>query len=210
MFRRFTGAFKVTGQPVKSGTKPDAPSVLDSKEYRWLMAEFGGATFEHGLYRLRAANEIRHWNAIVGEAFPEFAARISCFGYDWLGRHFALDFGRMKGRQPLVAMLEPGTGEVLEIPADFVQFHNAELVDFTDAVLARDFFLAWRRTAANVELHSDQCVGYKIPLFLGGSDTVDNLEVIDAEVYWVITGQLRRGTRWLPPGTTIRAVTTSA
>jgi hypothetical protein len=42
--------------------------------------------------------------------------------------------------------------------------------------------------------------------YLGGKDSVDNLEVIDLEVYWSLTGQLRDGTPLLPPGTSVRQV----
>jgi hypothetical protein len=43
----------------------------------------------------------------------------------------------------------------------------------------------------------------------GGKDTVDNLEVIDLEVYWSLCGQLRQGTRNLLPGTSIGQVSIS-
>lgn len=209
MFNRFLSAFKLTTKPAKSGMDVPVPERVDREAYRWLMGRFGGATFEHGLYRLHAVSEIPQWDATIGQAFPAYASRISCFGWDWLGRQFALDSARVEANQRLILMLEPGTGEVLEIPATFVAFHDVELVDEPDAALARDFFVAWRKTYGSPELQPDQCVGYKIPLFLGGSDTVDNLEIIDAEVYWAISGQLRDGTRLLPPGTTIRSLTIS-
>jgi hypothetical protein len=41
-------------------------------------------------------------------------------------------------------MLEPGTGEVLEIPTTFMAFHEEELVDYQDAALAVEFFNQWR------------------------------------------------------------------
>jgi hypothetical protein len=37
----------------------------------------------------------------------------------------------------------------------------------------------------------DECVGSKVPLFLGGVDGVENLDVTDLDVYWTLTGQLR-------------------
>ena len=36
-----------------------------------------------------------------------------------------------------------------------------------------------------------RCVGYKVPLFLGGADDIGDLELADLDVYWTITGQLR-------------------
>jgi hypothetical protein len=34
-----------------------------------------------------------------------------------------------------------------------------------------------------------------VPLFLSGKDEVENLEVIDLEVYWELTGQALQQTR---------------
>src|SRR2546429_4537168 len=104
------------------------------------MAKYGGATFANGLYRLLRPEVLLHWNEIVSAAFPEYRQRLFCFGYDWLGRQFALDSGRRENGEPLMLMLEPGTGQALEIPANFEQFHDVELVDYSDAALAADFF----------------------------------------------------------------------
>ena len=40
------------------------------------------------------------------------------------------------------------------------------------------------------EIGLEDCVGYKIPLFLGGNDEISNLEITDMEIYWGICGQL--------------------
>ena len=34
------------------------------------------------------------------------------------------------------------------------------------------------------------CVGYKVPLFLGGKDAISNYEETDMEVYWSISAQI--------------------
>ncbi|MBJ7353947.1 MAG: DUF1851 domain-containing protein [Thermoleophilaceae bacterium] len=128
----------------------------------------------------------------MADAFPEFAQRVCPFGYDWLGRQFAVDSGRVEDGQPQVLMLEPGTGEALEIPVDFAVLHDEELVEHSDAALASAFFRAWSEVNPDaLPLLRSQCVGYKVPLFLGGNDTAENLEVSDIDVYWTICGQLR-------------------
>jgi hypothetical protein len=109
-----------------------------------------------------------------------------------------------------VLLLEPGTGEVLEIPLPLAAFHNEELVEYSDAALAADFFRAWSANHSDyLPLKMDQCVGYRVPLFLGGPDTVENLEIVDRDVYWSLTGQLLRGTVKLPEGATIRDISIS-
>ncbi len=103
-------------------------------------------------------------------------------------------------------LFEPGTGEVLEIPFSFADFHE-QLDELQEAALAGSFYAAW--TQANPELPPlsvAHCIGYKVPLFLGGKDTIENLEVFDLEFYWSMSGQLRRGTQTLPPGTSIGQV----
>jgi len=206
MFDRFLSSF--ARQQPREASRPWAPKGLTVVGFRDLMARAAGCSFEKGLYRLHTARSGAGAEALVADAFPEFAGRAHCFGFDWLGRQFALDDHRRQGDEPLVLMLEPGTGEALEIPATFVTFHDEELVEFCNEALARQFFEDW--AAANsrfLPLIFDQCAGYRVPLFLGGSDTVDNLEVIDLDVYWTMCGQLRRGARRMPAGTTIRELT---
>lgn len=164
--------------------------------------KFSGMSFNNGLYHFHSAHSIEKWNVIVGEAFPQFSERIFCFSYDWLGRNFSLDRSRIDNGEPQILMLEPGTGEALEIPVTFLKFHNDELVNFANAALAKDFYESWLRVRHKAP-GSYECVGFKTPLFLGGDDEVENLEVMDMEVYWAICGQLLSKTRNMPPGTPV-------
>jgi hypothetical protein len=209
VFERFHANFHVT-----SPRRPEAPrgpsveGLPDVEGLADLLAADGSATFALGLYRLHRADEIVAWDAIVLAAFPEFIGRVTCaFGYDWLGRHFALDRGRMEGLEPMVVMLEPGTGEVLDMPATFRTFHDEVLVDQGDAALAKSFFDAWRAANPGVALDHAACVGYRVPLFLGGVDDLENLEVTDLEVYWSLSGQLRVAVQNQASGTPFRSVT---
>jgi hypothetical protein len=132
---------------------------------------------------------------------------VSCFGFDWLGRQFAADLRGPSHEDPPVLMLEPGSGEALEIPSPVSRFHDYELIESTEAALAASFFQDWARAnPALAPLGFKQCVGYEVPLFLGGSDTIDNLAVTNIHVYWTIMGQLRSQTRGLRPGTAIGSV----
>jgi hypothetical protein len=142
------------------------------------------------LYRVHQLNNIEKWNNIVTDAFPEFAGRIYCFGYDWLGRQFAIDKKRTRNSKALILMFEPGTADVLEIPCDFVEFHEVEIVEYHDACLASSFYKQWRDEIDDTEIEPTKCIGYKVPLFLGGEDTITNLEVSDMDVYWTICSEL--------------------
>jgi hypothetical protein len=103
-------------------------------------------------------------------------------------------------------MMEPGTGDALEVPWPFALFHE-QLNDLREPGLAAGFFSEWARANPGlVPVKPGECVGYRVPLFLGGKDTVDNLEMIDLEVYWSMCGQLRQGTKGLPAGASFRQV----
>jgi hypothetical protein len=147
------------------------------------------------------------WNSPNGwsRSWTRYEKRLFVFAYDWLGRQIAFDRKRVISDELMVAMLEPGTGELLEVPANFVQFIEEELIQHDDAALASSFYREWRSSGGQVP-KPHQCVGYRIPMFLGGADAVDNLEIIDLDVYVTITGQLFEGTLSLLPGQKISEI----
>lgn len=137
-----------------------------------------------GAYRRLDGAEIAAVREEVFAAFPDFAGLAEIFGTDWLGRVFA-----EQGDGGTVLLLEPGTAEVLEIPVDIAEFEASELVDNPDAALAWGFYQSWRN-AGGAAPGPGQCIGYRKPLFLGGPDTFDNLELVDLSVYWSVTAQI--------------------
>ncbi|WP_443478075.1 T6SS immunity protein Tdi1 domain-containing protein [Novosphingobium aerophilum] len=161
-----------------------------------------------GAYRLHRQEDVARFTALAIEAFPDFTDRIECFGADWLGRQFATDERRIVDGAPQVLMLEPGTGEVLEIPVNRAVFHDDELANEPDAAAAYSFFQQWLE-AGGTRPNYDQCIGYKLPLYLGGTDDVSNLSLIDFSVYWTLSAQTLARVRGLPVGTTIRDVSIS-
>ena len=183
MFERFADKFVLTeGRQGLSVPGDSVPALL---------AQFGGCTFEKGLYRVHTPASAAAANRLVSDAFPGLRTRVSCFAFDWLRRQFATDSEGGAWSDHEVVMLEPGTGQVLEVPVPFSRFHDEELVDYTEAALAVSFFELWSAKHPSV-LGFDECAGYRIPLFLGGSDDVQNLELSDIDVYWTIVGQLLR------------------
>lgn len=206
-FDRFARAFEGAKQgPASTGGWEDA-RLLSISGYQALSARFGGATFRSGLYRVHDSESGGQSPSLVEETFPRLAGRVRCFGFDWLGRQFACDFGRMRAGEPLVMMLEPGTGEALQIPATLVEFHDQLLVDDPEPALAVTFFDEWARLHRDtLPLGFHKCIGYRVPLFLGGPDTTENLDLVDIEVYWSLCGQLLQQTSDLPPGTKVGGI----
>ena len=207
MFEAFRAEYGPSRDDVPSGSAWEHELLAGVAGYTDFAAEFAGATFARGAYRVHDGPSGAQAMVLVAEAFPEFAGRVCPFGYDWLGRQFAVDVGRIVVGQPQVLLLEPGTGEALDVPASFAAFHDEVLIEYPDAALATEFFEIWSSANGdNLPLSRGQCVGYRIPLFLGGQDAIENLELTDMQVYWSICGQLRSGALSLPPGTSINEV----
>src|SRR4051812_6250378 len=199
MFKRFESNFNQDASE-NTATIPAAQSI--EPRLQDFFERFRGTSFNRGLYRIMAADAFEFASQFTAEAFPEVSRGVVPFSYDWLGRIFALDPARLESKWPAVLILEPGTGKLLQIPANLVTFHENELIDYRDAALASNFHTEWL-ASGNPPPSQNECVGYKRPLFLGGSDSVGNLELSDLDVYWTISAQLIQKARGLPPGTRI-------
>jgi Domain of unknown function (DUF1851) len=201
--------FAATFQPDPADARAEPwhePQLTAADGYGDFSQRFAGRSFELGLYRFHDSESGPRGADLLRNAFPEFANRACPFGYDWLGRQFALDADRREEGEPLVLLLEPGTGEALEIPLPFRAFHD-QLGELREPALAAPFFAEWsEKNPTSMPLKRDVCVGYRVPLFLGGTDTVENLEVADLDVYWSLTADLLASTRDQPPGTKITGV----
>jgi hypothetical protein len=206
MFERFKQRYTVTFRPSMGSAGPIVTSPLENTpDYEDFMREYAGATFNEGVYRVHSLEARARWIRLVEQAYPMYRGQFAVFGCDWLGRQFALDSQRRENDQPLVVMYEPGTGQALEIPATFQGFHDEVLSMESDAALADVFFQGWLRVG-NRGPRPTECVGYKVPLFLNGEDSIDNLELTEMEFYWELTAQLLAQTQGLPAGTPIRSV----
>lgn len=197
MYDKFNKSFQLDNdlsELNKSGSfsSPDS----DLKE---LMNQLGGQSFNQGLYRIISPERIVYWNEMVALGYPNHKNKINCFGMDWLGRIFALSAGRLVENKSGIVLFEPGTAQVLNIPCNLESFHETGLRDYYDAALAASFHKEWLSKGGTVP-NIRQCIGYKVPLYLGGGDNVSNLELSDLEVYWGIAAQLMNKTRGLPAG----------
>jgi hypothetical protein len=184
----------ITAYPCSEDRGSGDESSLDDSiplAIKTVISQLGGKSFDRGIYRVLRADEVRDATLAAQLVFPEFAKRIVVFGYDWLGRQFASDTDRVEDGIPQVLMLEVGAGQAMQIPANPVTFHERILLQDADAALSEPFYHKWQGTSPT-PLRHDQCVGYIVPLFLGGVDDVENLEVTDLSVYWSMCGQIRR------------------
>lgn len=182
MFSRFTQVFAETDFH-------DAPGLAVADPiFAELFARFGGRTFGNGIYRVHSGPTSQTASKLANLAFPQLGGRVRCFAFDWLGRHFCCDFDASASSPPRVVVLEPGGGGVLRIPGNFAQFHDEVLPDYTDAVLEAELFEEWALRTSD-PLKYDECVGYAVPLYLGGEHSIENLRIQDRSSYWTWTTQ---------------------
>jgi hypothetical protein len=202
MLDRLVEDYRITSQEGLLRDIGDVPLVL-----RGLIQEFGGCTLDRGFYRFHTPASAGEANRASGKLISGFSGRFYCFAFDWLGRHLALDVkgGRNDGR---VIAVDPGGGEYLKTGCSLSEWHEA--VPSHDDPLAHPYYMEWRRLNPQFgELAYSDAIGYRVPLFLGGQDVVENLEVLPREVYFELCTQLAHGVRSMPTGTSIRMIAIS-
>lgn len=180
-----------------------ALEVSEGDPYEVLIGELGGRSFGNGIFKVFSREELAKWDRIVGSCYTALHGNFRLFGYDWMGRCFALDENRPHAGE--VILLEIGTMKALYIERGLLDFLNDEIPHRADACLAAEFYADW--LASHAPVGPMECAGYRIPLFLGGEDSLENMEISDMEVYWDMTDQLWEAVKDLPEGTKIGNVT---
>jgi hypothetical protein len=142
--------FKMTYRVRCRGDMEDKAELHLDPQVHDVVAALGGCVADEGLYRVHRPIGVVERTRMVEAAWPEVRGRIVCFAEDWLGGQFALDRARVEGSDNLVLLLEPGTGERLDIPATVRRFHDTELVDSSDAALGVSFYAEWRASRATI------------------------------------------------------------
>lgn len=174
----------------------DLPSDLFA-----FLQTYGGVTFDKGLYRVHSFSGSLKWSLMIGEYFPEYMGRIYPFSYDWMGKQFCCDStGRM------LLMFDPETGEVGEFQQTIPLLHNNDFASDKDGMLSSGLFKDLLLKMSLPEIGYGQCLTYKVPLFLGGKEEIDNYAVQDIEAYWQIQSQIYKQIKDLPDGTVIGKV----
>jgi Domain of unknown function (DUF1851) len=162
--------------------------------FRELMAIGAGRSFGGGLLRVHDQGGSGRAAQLIEEAFPEYRGAVVPIAKDWLGRQYAVPLVGAVPRAGMVLLVEPGSGEAFEVDCNLVELFDQEMVDDPVTFLATDLYAEWK-PANPGSIPPGKCVGFKVPLFLGGEGNADNLEVVDEPVYWSLFGQLRREVR---------------
>jgi hypothetical protein len=196
-----TPFFQKFRQDAEIRFEPFTCDIFGRDDITNFISNHGGSSFNKGIYRLHSAKKVKVWSDITASVFPAYKDVIRCFGYDWLGRQFAV----VDGNENLILMLDVDTGDVLEIPVSFDDFHNVELVDYGDDALAENAFDEWI-AIKDEPLKPSECVSYETPLHLGGKDELCNRESMDMRVHWELSSQILDQIKPLNEGQRVEAI----
>ncbi len=142
-------------------------------------------SFGNGLFRVVDSNNLEYFKGLVQSCFPELADDIRVIGFDWLGRIFISS----ESNDITTYMCDAGSHEILEIPLGIKDFLNHEIPEYPDELFALEFYKKYI-SQVGITPSYNQCIGYKVPLFLGGLDDLSNIEQVDLDVFWTIMAQL--------------------
>lgn len=193
MFERFSSVYCVDRNSVVEVSKQLLEKAIPQQlalEATGYFSQFNGASFRSGLYRAVSLDAIQKWNALIHGVFPTAPSETMPIGYDWLGRFFCVDVEGLSRNENRIFLLCPYSSDALEIPADFVGFHNNVLVDQMHPAVEDELFDKFKENTNLSMLPINTCVGLITPTFLGGELIIENMHLIDVEVYWDLTAQL--------------------
>ena len=143
-------------------------------------------SFEKGLFRIHTLGSSFYWTEIVTEYFKKHKGKVYCFAFDWMGRQFAID---LKGKN-LIYMFDYATGESFIMAQTLNGFFEEDLFTYREDTLLVDLFENFFVKEKRSFLEFDECITFKQPLFTGGEDNIENMEIGDIEVNWEINYQL--------------------
>ena len=181
----------------------------ESPFFTEFMRDAASTSYNRGIWRffLPDRPDFAYWTTSDGWAadWPKDRG-IRLFGYDWLGRLVGVDGRKGRPSGSAVVRLEPAFGELVMADGTVEDFLTRDLVAEYDDTLSAGRFRDWLATSPS-PLGPDQCVGFRQPLVLGGTDDLDNLETISLKVYVSICGQIATQVAKMPPGAKISGVT---
>jgi len=165
--------------------------IRDIDSYQSFLTAFSGIQFGNGLFTVFREEDIDAWQENVKDAFQITKEEVALFGYDWQGNCYGI--AKEEKIVDKVVLFEIGTGDVLLSEGCFEDNIDNEAPYNAEACLAGQFYKKWLDNGGKPSKYG-RCIGYKVPLFLGGKDDITNLEDSDMDVYWSILSQIMNQT----------------
>lgn len=151
------------------------------KQVDELIKLYGGCSFSNGLFRIHSSETSQKWLEIIESSFDNYKGVFVPFGFDWAGKQFGK---KIDGET--IYLFDINFGEVFTLESTISDFFNIDLVDHKNETINSELFFVQK-----IHLKFNEIAGLKIPIRLGGTDSLDNFEIIDSEVDWEINDQLK-------------------
>lgn len=181
----------------ESNSSPYAPEAVGP-----LIVEnrLPGCTFNNGLLRFHNEESGAVAQQCLFQCFGESAVELTPFAFDWLGRHYC----RVQIDGQDMAVRTDSAFQEASVITDFdktvIYFLEVdEAPDLLDIGLMERIF---ERLGVS-GLKFTECIGFKIPPFLGGTEEISNFELNNIDVYWTFNTSVYDSVKHLPPGTPI-------
>ncbi|MDR1441183.1 MAG: DUF1851 domain-containing protein [Bifidobacteriaceae bacterium] len=160
-------------------------------------AGYCGRSFNQGVLRFHDSTTGPNYRGLCFDAFPELSAidrRADVLAFDWNGKQYLT--AKVRGqKQVMILVADLGTGSV-EPLSDVSTFAGVLKEPNMAEYFSGDLYDEWRNAVERPEaqLAFTDCVEYTMPLYLGGLDSIENLQLIDLDVSWTIGAQIRSQT----------------
>jgi hypothetical protein len=186
LLTRFSQKYPPEGAPSLPG--PEI-GLVDDELLQELWRRFNGCRLGNGLFQLFTPKSAEEWKETLRAIWPEFPFLGLCFGANSLGQIFVAEPEFAGGPLSQVCFFDPVEGKVFVISDTMLEFIEQTLSpsEKDNEVFLPLFFHEWL-SDGNPAPQYGECLGYIRPLFLGGEDVNDNMEVIDMDVHWTVTG----------------------
>jgi hypothetical protein len=198
MFERFFERYQITptGDEAAALPLPNPWSGGTIRGWDELFTQCPGVTFNNGIYRLHTPASAQAANHLFDQTFLHLKGSALCFGFDWLGRQFALDLERMIDGEPGVLLIDFVERNAYEIDDTFRDLHNVVFIEKPDSALDANVFAEWApENPQSLPLSRRQIVGYRVPLTLGGQHEIANMVIEEMEVSLELDRQIQDAIR---------------
>lgn len=89
-------------------------ALKKSNKIQSLLDQFAGASFDSSLFRVHNKGSFYYWTKLTFEYFKKYKGTALVFGFDWMGRQFALN---ERANKSVILMLDPATAKAFELEA---------------------------------------------------------------------------------------------
>lgn len=153
------------------------------------LAQIKKGVYNKGLYTFISDEESKELLELVKRL--GYKKDLKVFAVDWIGKIFALDPEEKdkNGCETISCYDLSAPSSSFCTQVNFEIFHNVHAVNHRNELFDSNRFDEWSKSNQPPN-DGKTCVGYKVPLFLGGKDDFENMELTDRSVYLHLQAQL--------------------